>query len=199
MNVGLLYAGLATTLGLAASGAGTLTFRAGALARLRPAVTLGLAVTDAVDVGLLLARLTTALALLQVSQVAGFVVNIHDGLVALVIESPKLLASGCSLSLVKVTCETSPGAQCLVGDAKLLVHNLRLLRSLCLRIDVLESLEELGAVAVLLIGGEGAFDGLVRDGVAVCKVLSNNTSARLLLLRDIITLVVVVDSNLLSA
>jgi hypothetical protein len=57
MNVGLLYAGLAATLSLAASRACTLTLRAGTLARLRPAVALGLAITNAVDVGLLLARL----------------------------------------------------------------------------------------------------------------------------------------------
>jgi hypothetical protein len=39
---------------------------------------------------------------------------------------------------------------------------------LCLRVEVLEDLSELGAIAVLLIRGESSFDSFVGDGVAVC-------------------------------
>jgi len=127
--------------------------------------------------------------LLEVGKVASLVVDINDGLIALLVEATELLTSGCVGSLVEVAGQTSPTSICLLGKAQLVVHRLSLLGGLCLGVEVLESLGELVAITVLLVGSKSSLDGFVGDDVAVGEVFSEDTCTRLLLLVDVVVAV----------
>jgi hypothetical protein len=109
----------------------------------------------------------------------------HDGLVALVIECAHLLACRRVCSLVIVAVQAIPHGGSFLGDSKLVVNSLRLLSSLSLRVEVLQSLHKLGAIAILLISGKGRLDSLVGDNIAVGEVLGDDACARLLLLLNV--------------
>jgi hypothetical protein len=119
----------------------------------------------------------------------GLVVDVHDSLVSLVVESTKLLSSGCRCGFVKVAGHHVEGSVALVCYAQLLVDDLCLLCSLGLLVEVVEDVHELGAVAVLLVCCKSLLDGLVGDGIAVGEVLGDDACAGLLLLLDVVVAV----------
>lgn len=110
----------------------------------------------------------------------------HDGLVALVVERTHLLPSRRVRGLVIVAVKAVPHDTAFLSEPKLVVDSLRLLASLSLGVEVLQSLHELGAVSVLLIRGECRLDSLVGDDVAVGEVLGDDACAGLLLLLDVV-------------
>lgn len=123
---------------------------------------------------------------LEVGKVTGLVVNVKDLLAALVVEVSELLASRGAHGLLEVGVQARPGSNALVSDTILLVESLSLCGGLVLGIELLESGSEASADTVLLVKSKSALNGLVANGVAVGKVLSDDTGARLVFLRDVI-------------
>jgi len=140
--------------------------------------TLGSSVTNRVDV--LLSRL-------HVGQVPCLVVDIENLLVSLFVERPELLTSGSAHGLFKVRVQAAPSRVGLFGDAVLLVDSLRLLSSLESVVEVGQGSHEAVADSVLAVEGDGSFNGLVADGVAMCKILGDDTRTRLVLLLNVIS------------
>jgi hypothetical protein len=130
--------------------------------------------------------LRRGLLLLEISEMSGLVVYVHDGLVALLVERTELLSSRCRRRLVEVARHHVEGRVALGRDTELLVDDLRLLGSLRLLVEVLEDVHELGGVAVLLVCRKGALDSVVGDGIAVGEVLGDDACAGLLLLLDVV-------------
>jgi hypothetical protein len=186
VDVHLLGAG---NTALATAGAGALAGRTLAAAGVGLAVAgclVRIGLWEVVDVHVLAAAAAALLLLLEVGEVSCLVVNVHDGLVALVVETTELLSGRGVGGFLEVGGQVCPASIRLLGEAKLIVHSLGLLSGLCLGVEVLESLGELGAVAVLLIRSESRLDSLVGDDVAVCEVLGEDAGAGLLLLLDVV-------------
>jgi hypothetical protein len=152
--------------------------------------TLGLAISNRVNI---------VLARLEVGEVAGLVVDIKDLLAALVVEVSELLASRGTHGLFEVGVQTRPGSDALVSDTVLLVEALGLCRGLVLGIELLESGGEAGADTVLLVKSKSTLNGLVADGVAVGEVLSDDTRAGLVFLRDVVRRLVIGSRELAAS
>lgn len=139
------------------------------------------------------------LASLEVGKVTGLVVNVEDLLATLVVEVSELLAGGSAESLLEVGVQARPSSDTLVSDTVLLVNALSLCGSLVLGIELLKGRGEASADTVLLVKSKSALNSLVADGVAVGKVLGNDTRAGLVFLRDVVSGVLLVGSGQLSA
>lgn len=139
------------------------------------------------------AHLVGRLSALEIGKVTGFVVNVHDLLLTLVVERANALASRRVRGALKVGSDASPASTSASGDAILLVHGLGLLRRLVLAVEVGEGLHEPVADTVLLVHLNGALHGIVGEGIAMGKILGDDARARLVLLWDlaILTLLVV--------
>lgn len=139
------------------------------------------------------------LARLEVGKVAGLVVDVKDLLATLVVEVSELLASGGTHGLLEVGVQARPGSNALVSDTVLLVEALGLCRGLVLGIELLESGGEAGADTVLLVKSKSTLNGLVADGVAVGEVLSDDTRAGLVFLRDVVRRLVIGSRELAAS
>jgi len=130
----------------------------------------------------------------EVGEVASLVVNVHDLLVALGVEGTDALSSRSVESLLKVGAQTAPAGGSFLRDLVLLVDGLSFLRSLVLGVEVGECLLEATADSVLLVDLESSLDGLVADGVAVCKVFGDDAGTRLVFLADLFAVLIVTGS-----
>lgn len=139
------------------------------------------------------AHLVGRLSALEVGKVTGFVVHVHDLLLALVVERANALAGRRVRGALKVGSDASPAGTSAGRDAILLVHGLGLLRSLVLAVEVRECLHEAVADTVLLVHLNGALHGIVGESIAVGKVFRDDARARLVLLWNlaILTLLVI--------
>jgi hypothetical protein len=144
----------------------------------------GVGLREVVDVHVLAAA--ALLLLLEVGKVARLVVDVHDGLVALIVEATEFLTSGSIGSLLEVAVQSGPASICLLCETELVVNSLSLLSGLCLGVEVLKGLGELGGVAVLLIGSESRLDSLVRDDVTMGEILGEDAGAGLLFLLNVV-------------
>lgn len=142
---------------LGAASASALAGRAGAFAFSTAAVAVSLAIlrndfhfsrlssdTAGLLVGVLLASL-------EIGQVAGFVVDIEDLLVALLVEASQLLTGWGAQSLLKVRVHGAPASGSLLGNSVLGIDSLSLLGCLVLAVKVVESRQEAVADTMLVV------------------------------------------------
>ena len=126
-------------------------------------------------------------------------VNIDNLLVALLIEASQLLTGGSTESLFEISAQAAPASDCLLRHTKLGIGSLCLLGGLVLAIESVEGGDEASTDAVLVIESNGLFDGLVADDIAVGQIFGNNAGARLVLLIDVLSGVLVGGASRLVA
>lgn len=105
---------------------------------------------------------------------------------ALGVEVGNLLAGGCVGSLLEVRAQAEPQAVGTLGDAVALIGSLGSVGGVVLLVEALEGGEEAAGDVVNGIKIESALDGGISYDVTVGEVLSQDASAGLLLLGDLV-------------
>lgn len=111
--------------------------------------------------------------------------NITDLLVGLNIEITNLLTSRSVEGLLKVRSYAAPVVGSLVSDFVFFVKSFRAVGGLVLVVKASQGGGESIRDSVFLVKSNCLLDGLVADSVAVSKILSHYTRARLVLLFDV--------------
>lgn len=131
---------------------------------------------------------------LEVGEVTSLVMHIHDLLVTLGIEGTHALSSRSVESFLKIRAQTAPSSGSFLRNLVLLIDGLSPFSGMVLGVEVGECLLEATANSVLLVDLKSSLNGLVADGVAVSEVFGDDTSARLVFLADLSTLLVMTGS-----
>lgn len=125
-------------------------------------------------------------ALVQTCQPPCLVVDICHLLLANNVEVSELLTSRCTHCLLEVAVEATPSIHGFIGDLVLVIHLFGLVSHLVLAVEVLQSRGESTAEAMLVVECDGLLNDVIREGIAVSKILGDDSGSWLVLLRDVV-------------
>ena len=103
----------------------------------------------------------TALARFEIRKSPSFRVDVSNLLIALCVDGPDALASGCTHGFLEVAVQAVPRTGCTIADAVCLIHGLGAVGGLVFAVEVGEGLGEAVAEAMFVVECDGGLDHIV--------------------------------------